>query len=185
MNKPQIFLDMDGVLYDLNDLVRIHVNEDFKTNYPKNHNQSYWFSDYKNIPKPYFELLLEKKGIFYEGSPINKSIEVVNQLYQDGYDIHIITKPQINQYCFQEKTEWIKKWFPWFDIDTHFHTSGNKGLFANENRILIDDDINHLNSWKENGGVAICFGNYGWNKEWKGIKADNWEDIYKIVKNIR
>ena len=45
--------------------------------------------------------------------------------------------------------------------------------------IMIDDHPDMLNS--SNAAVKICFGEYGWNKDWKGLRAKNWKDVDKIL----
>jgi len=182
-NKLMLIFDMDEVIYDLSDLIRKHVNHDFNKSFPSDFNKSYWWGDY-NVPKPYFENLLQQKGIFYNGNPIKDSIEIITKLHEENYDIHICTRPQINQYCFFEKVQFIKKYLPFINIDTNFHTSGNKGLFASENRILIDDDISHLDAFANNNGISIAFGDYGWNQEWKGLRGNNFQEIYKIIHEL-
>ena len=98
-------------------------------------------------------------------------------------DIHILTCPQHNEFCYIEKIKSIQKYLPFINIETNFHTTGNKGLFAKEGRCLVDDNLNYLNSWQENRGVAIAF-NQGWNNEYKGYRAYNWNDVYNLIKNI-
>lgn len=183
MKQFKLFFDMDEVLYDLSEVVRTHVNHDFNKNYPNGFNKNYWWQDY-GIPKSYFEKLLQQKGVFYEGEPIKDSIETINKLHDEGYEIHILTQPQINNTCFYEKAMFIKKYLPWFNLDTNFHCSGNKGLMAYSKytkNILIDDNINHLNNWKDNGGIPICF-SMGWNEDWScDYRANNFDEVYKLI----
>lgn len=182
MSKLTLFIDMDECLYDLSDFVRERVNKDFNKNYPKGFNKNYWWADY-NIPKRYFEYLLNEKEFFLNLKPVEGAIEVLTKLHNEGYDIHILTCPQYNETCFLEKVDSIKSDLPFINIETNFHTSGNKGLFAKKNRILIDDNLIYLNQWRENGGIAIAF-NHPWNSEFSGHRVFNWNDYYRLIKNI-
>lgn len=178
-----LYLDMDEVIYDLSDLIRQKVNKEFNKDFEKGFNKRYWWKDY-GIEKEYFEKLLERQGLFIEGNPVENSIEIINKLHKEGFDIHIITFPQHNLYCFYEKIAFIKKFFPWLEIDSNFHTTGNKGLMAKGDRILIDDNIKYLSSWSLCGGISIAFGNHGWNRGWYGFKSPNWIETYKLIHEL-
>lgn len=183
MKKLKLFVDMDEVLCDLSDAIRKSVNRDFGENFQKGYNKSYWWQDY-GIQQGYFEYLLNKEGLFYNLEPIEGAIEVLTKLHKEGYDIHILTCPQRNRDCFYEKVMWIKKYLPFIDIEKNFHTTGNKGLFAAEDRLLIDDNTEYLNQWCENDGCIIVF-NQSWNKDFEGDRAYNWNEVYDIVKQYK
>ena len=183
MSRLTLICDMDEVIFDLSDTVRERVNKDFNKNYPKGFNKNYWWSDYEGIPQKYFEDLLNEKGLFLNLKPYEGAIEVLTKLNNEGYDIHILTFPQYNATCFIEKVESIRNYLPFINIETNFHTSGDKGLFARENRVIIDDNIKYLQSFKDNGGIAIAF-NQPWNSEFKGHRAFDWNEVYRIIKNI-
>ena len=184
MRELMIVCDMDEVLVNLSEGVRIRVNKDFNTNYPVGFNKSYWWQDYCGIDKSYFEDLLNEEGFFLNLEPVEGAIETLTKLHEEGYDIHILTFPQhSNGDCFISKVKWIQKYLPFINIETNFHTTGNKGLFAKENRILVDDNIRYLEQWSNNGGISIAF-NQGWNNEYKGYRAYNWNDVYNLIENI-
>ena len=48
--------------------------------------------------------------------------------------------------------------------------------------IMIDDHPDMLNS--SNAAVKICFGEYGWNKDWKNNRAKDWTEVYKILEDL-
>ena len=183
MRELVIVCDMDEVLVNLSEGVRIRVNKDFDRDYPVGFNKSYWWQDY-GVPKKYFEDLLNEEGFFLNLEPVEGAIETLTKLHKEGYDIHILTCPQHNEFCYIEKVKWVQKYLTFINIETNFHTTGNKGLFAKEDRCLLDDNLNYLNSWQENCGVAIAF-NHGWNSEYKGYRAYNWKNVYNLIKNIK
>lgn len=181
MRDFKIMVDLDEVTYNLSSYVLQAVNEEFGTNYKEGFNKSYWWQDY-GIPKSYFEDLLNEQGTFLNGKPVPGAIEGLNKLKDLGFEIHIITLPQYDsKFCFGEKIAWIKKYLPWLNVNTNFHTTGNKGLMAKSDRILIDDNQNNTKSWSNEGGVAIAFGDYGWNKDWNGFRASNWNDVVDLI----
>ena len=46
--------------------------------------------------------------------------------------------------------------------------------------ILIDDKVENLMSWTAAGKLAICF-TQPWNKEWIGLRADNFTDVVDFI----
>lgn len=182
MSELELFIDMDEVLCDLSEDIRLRVNKDFNKDYPKGFNKNYWWADY-GIERSYFENLLNEKDLFLNLKPVDGAIETLNKLNEEGYNIHILTCPQINYNCFYEKALWVKRYLPFIDIETNFHTTGNKGLFTKRNKVLIDDNPIYLYQFIENGGISIAF-DQGWNQEFKGYRAHNWSGFYNIIKNI-
>lgn len=181
MSKLELFIDMDEVLCDLSNAIRLRVNEDFDKSYPKGFNKNYWWADY-GIDRRYFENLLNEKDLFLNLKPVDGAIETLNKLHEEGYSIHILTCPQINYYCFYEKVLWVKRYLPFIDIETNFHTTGNKGLFAKRNRVLIDDNPIYLKQWLDSDGIPIAF-NQGWNQDFYGYRTYNWNELYEIIKD--
>lgn len=180
MKNLTLVVDMDEVLCDLSEETRLRVNKDFNKNYPKGFNQNYWWDDYQ-IDRKYFEKILNEEGLFLNLKPVDGSIEVLTKLNEEGFNIHILTCPQYtNGNCFISKVKWIKEYLPFINIETNFHTTGNKGLFAKENRLLLDDNINYLNSYQENGGISVAF-DQGWNKEFEGHRVYNWNQFYNLI----
>lgn len=184
MRKLTLFIDLDEVTVNLSEAVRERVNKDFNKNYPKGFNQNYWWADYydtNGINKRYFENLLNEKEFFLNLEPVEGSIKTLNKLNEEGFDIHILTLPQYsNGNCFISKVKCVQKYLPFINIETNFHTSGNKGLFASKNRLLLDDSVKNLNKWDENNGIAVAF-NHGWNKDFKGHRVHNWNQFYNLV----
>lgn len=183
MRYFKLFFDLDEVIYSLSSYVLKVVNEEFNTDYKEDFNRSYWWADY-GISQNYFEELLERKGTFLNGKPIPYAIETLNKLHDEGFEIHILTKPVHNEHCYYEKALFLQQYLPWLDLDLNFHTSGNKGLFARNNRILVDDNPSNLESFSANKGISIAFGDYGWNERWNGFKALNWTQLYCLIHDL-
>jgi 5'-nucleotidase len=74
--------------------------------------------------------ILSEKDFFLNLQPLPGAIEGVQQLKDAGMDLYIVSTP-FNGYC-DEKTQWVKKWFPWFD---------NKKLIFTHHKELIDMDL--------------------------------------------
>lgn len=180
----EIYLDMDEVLVNLSEYVVSCYNKDFNDNMKWEDNNSYWWKDCKKAKTIYFEQLLLKRGTFYLPNPIDNAIEIVTKLHNEGFDIHILTMPQWNEYCVQEKVLWVQKYLPFIDINKNMHFTGNKGIIARANRILLDDNSTHLESWKKNNGIGIAFRDFGWSKDWTGHRVNNFDEFYKLVHKL-
>lgn len=58
-----------------------------------------------------------------------------------------------------------------------------KLMFNMSNCIIVDDHIKNLESC--NADYRICFGKeYNWNKDWQGMRIDNWLDLEKLLLNL-
>ena len=180
--KLEIYFDMDGVLANLDKKVIDIANKEFKMDYDYTKNNSYWWSD-TGIDKEFFEELLLKEGLFYELDPVDGMIDLVNKLKSEGYDVYILTMPQL-QDCYDCKARWLKKHFSWINIDKHLIATGNKKLLAKPHRILIDDNARFLQPWSQEGGIAIGFGGKSWTLDFKGHQINSADEIYKLIKII-
>lgn len=177
MRDLELFIDMDATVYGLNELITSIYNKEYNDNKT---NTSYWFEDLDKAPREYFEKLLYQKDIFLDGECIGNSKEIINKLHNEGFSIKFITCPQFTGTCFVEKCEWLTKTFEWIDLAKDIICTGNKGLLANPNRVLIDDDIKYIEQFTTNKGIAICY-TQGWNKDYQGLRCDGWNEVYNLI----
>ena len=82
-----------------------------------------------------------------------------------------------------------KAWLKDDIIDNHYDATfiglvdvKDKSSVDMSDGIMIDDHPDMLNS--SNAAVKICFGEYGWNKDWEGLRAKNWKEAYKILEDL-
>lgn len=135
-----IFFDMDGVL------------SDFKKQADKiqaSSNTQFW----KKVSEMGLNFWLDAEEI--EGIK-----ELVYELLARGFEVNVITKLPITDTAnaTEGKIMWINKHFP--NTFTHIILSrGNKGLFANENSLLIDDKLSNCKDWEKYGGQSVLFMN--------------------------
>ena len=139
------------------------------------YNSSYWFSQCKKANFQYFRDVCNREGIFKDLEPIDGMIGLIKELSKNN-KIIFVTNPVSNHHWKKlEKIEWLTKHFPDIEYDLCF--TGDKYLIDCD--IFIDDDIKYLNHPKQKG-IKICFGNYGWNEEWKGIRVETSEELDMI-----
>lgn len=184
----EIICDMDDVLVNLSEFVVNQYNKDFNDNMNWQDNKSYWWGDCKKAPKSYFEQLLLKKGTFINPKPTENAIKTLNKLHEEGFKIIFCTYPQYDSdYCIKEKIQWLQQYFKWFDIDKHLVFTYNKKLLAKSNRILLDDNLDHIFSFINNGGTGCIF-NQGWNevinRRFIGYRIKKFEQLYTVAHNL-
>ena len=178
----EIYLDVDGVLYNINEHAISIANEEFHTNYNYMDNTSWWWDDYTKetgfANREYFEKLLDRKGFFLEGEPIEGAIEGVNKLRDYGFKIKFITSPHwSSDYMMNERTRWLERSFPWFNKSKDLIFTSDKTVCDKENRVLIDDYPHNLN-WKD--GINICF-SQTYNREYQGLRMNGWDELVEYL----
>ncbi len=94
MNRKyyELYFDMDGVLYPLNEVVIDQYNRDFNDNFDWRNNTKFNWQDTKGSAE-YFVNLLYSEGTFIKGEPYLDILNYINALHNEGYDIKIITVP--------------------------------------------------------------------------------------------
>lgn len=179
----ELYFDMDECIVNLSqEVVRIY-NEEHDSNHRWENNDKYWWGDISQN-KIYFENLLKREGLFYNSLPVDGMIDTLNDLNRIGYDIYFITMPDYeNKTCYYEKLKWLQKHLEWFK-PTMLIATESKHLLAKPNRILIDDNAKYLKSFQQEGGISIGIGNHSWTKEFKGLYANNSEELYKLINEI-
>lgn len=180
----EIYVDVDGTLYDLNKLIVETYNKETNSNINSDDTTDWWWSHLKKVNREYFRELLKRKGITKEGKAMKDCWYYLSQLYYEGYKIKIITAPNYeNEYFLSERIEWLESIFSWFNPEEHLILTTDKSVCAKSNRILIDDSIINLKTFSKEGGISICY-TQGWNKEYNGLRCDNWEQVYKLIHTI-
>lgn len=185
MNKPTLYIDFDNVVFDTVDAIKYMYDEDYRlydgyVEVPVEKVKKYEFTELTLLTK---EKLNEYfcSGRFFdlvsciEGAEL--SIAMLNQLLNLPVVFVSIGTPE----NIRGKEQWVKTFNEAFGIDTEF--IGVYGFDKSEidmsGGILIDDELKNLNS--SNADLKICFGNYDWNKEWTGIRAENWSKVRQII----
>jgi 5'(3')-deoxyribonucleotidase len=154
MDKKILYIDMDGVLVDLE-----KEFDKFFTNHP--HLKDRYKDNPDHIP-----------GIFRNAPPLENAIEAVNKLYDsDKYDMYIATAaPWGNPMSSMDKRFWI---------EDHFGSMFHKKMFVTHRKDLL---IGHyLIDDRTKNGAGDFMGehlHFGWNwedKKWN--KFHSWDTI--------
>jgi 5'(3')-deoxyribonucleotidase len=130
---------------------------------------------------------MNEKNFFYnlEIKPFAKqSLQLLNEMY----DLHILSLCIDNEYCKDEKMQWLEKHMP-FIKKQNIHLIKNIGKAEyiknkygrlNQNMILIDDYKKNLLEWKNENGRPIKYGkNLKQNRPYEQI--NNWKKIMQVI----
>ena len=178
-----IFYDMDEVLNFMSKLAIEHYNKDFNDNFDWRNNSSWWWDDAPKANREYFIKLTNKPGFYYTAELQKDGAIFMEKLIKEGFDVRILTYPQWNGTCAQEKEMWTKHNLPFFDMEK-MTMCKDKWLLAGPDRVLLDDNVKNLMEWENHGGIAVAY-DHAFNKEWQGARVKNHEEFYNFIKNLK
>ena len=147
MNKEikRIFLDMDGVLADFNLGVETLTGREFP-NTDQGHN------DYDERKEE-----LTNKRLFRMLPPMPDMYDLIAYVRHTGLPWEILTAAGVvnRELVVWDKQEWIKEFVSPSVVVTCTMTGSQKGMFAIEGSVLVDDRQKNLDAWEKHGGIGI------------------------------
>ena len=69
-------------------------------------------------------------------------------------NVFILTSPVDGPGCIEGKISWIEKYWP---FPGQYIITKHKHLLAGPDRLLIDDSVDNINSFRKGGGIGILF----------------------------
>ena len=183
MSKPLLLIDVDGVVFNINKKAIDIANEENGTDFNYKKNRCWWWGDYTLATKcgnrKYFENMLDRDGFFRDAEPIEDSIEYINRLHEEGYQIMFLSAPHWTSKSFMtDRVEFLKEQFSWFNPSKHLILTSQKGICDGENRVIIDDYPYNLE--KFTAAFKICF-KQSYNELYEGLRL-KWCEIYNTIK---
>lgn len=188
MQKPKIFIDLDGVVFDTISAIVSLYNEDYKTfpNFkrinPKN--VSTWnFTECKCASLASINLYFCTPRFFHRVN-LMKHAETIILLLSYQFDITFVSLGELPN--LQLKTEWVTKHFPFAKfIGVDLNKYGEKSHIDMRNGIFIDDSTRNLKT--SNAKHKILFGKeYPWNQDSDQYKrCVCWTDVYAEIAQIQ
>lgn len=139
MEKPFIYIDLDGVVADFAGAYKMMFNR----------------SAYDDDPFTVQQFVMQIPNFFRILPVLDKGAELVD-LLKDQYEVIFLTTPMEGvESCRRDKLEWVREHFG-AGHDVLF--SDNKAEFVmDEKSILIDDMQKNIDEWTNAGGTAINF----------------------------
>ena len=141
----RIFVDMDGVLADFNTGVETLTGTPFP-NTDQGHN------DYDERKEE-----LTNKRLFRNLPPMPDMYDLVGYVRHTGLPWEILTAAGVvnRELVVWDKNEWIREYVSPSVVVTCTMTGSQKGMFALEGSVLIDDRKKNIQAWEDNGGIGI------------------------------
>lgn len=142
-----------------------------------------FFWDIYNV-NDFFDYIRNSK-FFLTIEPMPQAVEIINKLYEEGYEIIFITRRQDNSKTIRMTKKWLKK--NGFKYQKLITGSVKKYETCTTEKIdfFIDDDEKNVQAVLDEGiDAALIDGPY--NKENKKLnRLMNWNEIYSYLKNKR
>jgi len=180
----RVYIDLDNTVFDTLDTILYLYNEEFKYHegfkeIEHGDVQTYDCKECNLLTKEHLKEYFNRSD-FYELTDIGIIFwNVLALIVKKGWKPVFVTVGSIPNIA--AKAAWFKDSI---NEDDHASFIGvvdvkDKSSVDMSDGIMIDDHPDMLNS--SNAAVKICFGEYGWNKDWEGLRAKNWKEAYKIL----
>lgn len=179
MKKLTILVDMDDTLEDLCETWVEFLNEKHGTTVHKN-DVCDW--DLTNVfpelnEQQIFAPLFDEE-MWKRVKPLPKAEENLRQLIVDGHRVVIVTASHPDTVAMKLNSV-LFKYFPYLSVKDVIVTS-QKQLIRGD--VMIDDAPHNLEGGEYFGILVSASHNKNYNAEASGfVRADNWDEIYKIV----
>lgn len=174
-----ILVDMDDVTCDLSTPWEAWIKENGDPEFSSENISTWYVNQHTKIGKKAYEFLATP-GVFLNLQAKKGAILYIKKLREDGHRIQFCTSPPENHpTAKEEKTEWLKHHFKWFNPETDVIFSNNKT--EEDGDILFDDRV----KWCfEFPGKAVCMAR-PWNKYYEGFRVYTWQEFYDLVQMFR
>lgn len=143
------------------------------------HERFYWTSEEKKAFFNYFR----KNKLYLKAKPKGDALYYLEKLYNEGYEIYFLTRRKKDEkldILSITKNDLISKGFKFTDCYIGLSKKGEacKNL---EIDVFIDDAVIQIEDVNNYGIKTILVDNW-YNKEYKGLRAKNFQEIYNIIR---
>lgn len=203
MSKKTVAVDLDDVVADSTDTLRLLVNKVAKVNLTRKHydiDGRYWGYYEKVWAENQIDHLVSFESLHDDMAKNQDHVELIpgakNALSQlkKTYKLVAVTSRRL---------EWVKATHEWlalklpevFEDVIFVHHNNNDGRTKGDVCIeagasyLVDDNPEHCQSAIDKGVKTILFGDYGWNRSVKAsektMRAKNWQEVLEYFDNER
>jgi len=147
-----IFIDMDGVLTNCHWAALRHHNLNPKE-WPKGKWTGQIIEEMKSYKFEWDALDFEFWAQLQKTSLCDDLIHAAHGLAGSPY-VFLLSRPTKNPGCYAGKAAWVQNNLPEW-IHSNLILTGHKELLANSHSLLIDDDPNNCQKFRDNGGLTI------------------------------
>lgn len=178
--RPVILVDFDGTIASSQKTAYELYQKD-TGDYSKEYTNNHGWNFEGLIPKRYCEQAINyfSEQRFFDALELNREAAITLRDLSEFFEIIIVTRHDPDGVSM--KAQWIKNKLPFIKRVVYLDQEDmNKGHIIGD--IIIDDNVDCLES--SLAPFKICFGNYGYNEDYDGIKANNWTDVGCIIFNF-
>lgn len=143
------------------------------------HERFYWTSEEKKAFFNYFR----KNKLYLKAKPKGDALYYLEKLYNEGYEIYFLTRRKKDEkldILSITKNDLISKGFKFTDCYIGLSKKGEacKSLGID---VFIDDAVIQIEDVNNYWIKTILIDNW-YNKEYKGLRAKNFQEIYNIIR---
>lgn len=143
------------------------------------HERFYWTSEEKKAFFNYFR----KNKLYLKAKPKGDALYYLEKLYNEGYEIYFLTRRKKDEkldILSITKNDLISKGFKFTDCYIGLSKKGEacKSLGID---VFIDDAVIQIEDVNNYGIKTILVDNW-YNKEYKGLRAKNFQETYNIIR---
>lgn len=170
-----IGVDVDCCCNNLCEAVLSVYNERHGTNYTEADIHTYKIEN--NIPCEPDEIknMFLEKDVWKRVCVVPDAVKYIKMLHDEGHKIYFVSATLLDN--VPKKASWLRRNFPFLDIEECFLPVKNKNLVKCD--ILIDDCLDNLHCYDR---INIVY-DKPWNQECFRARAYCWEDVYKLIKS--
>ena len=143
------------------------------------HERFYWTSEEKKAFFNYFR----KNKLYLKAKPKGDALYYLEKLYNEGYEIYFLTRRKKDEkldILSITKNDLISKGFKFTDCYIGLSKKG-EACKSLEIDVFIDDAVIQIEDVNNYGIKTILIDNW-YNKEYKGLRAKNFQEIYNIIR---
>ena len=182
-----INIDIDNTVNDFIQEFIFFINGISDKTYTLEDFTNYSISKSTGISNEILATLFFRNNNFHEQlDPLDNAIETIRELVECGNTVKFVTS--ISYDVIQARIDFIRKYFPFINIDTQLIVTESKSsIFAD---IVIDDCVDHFGNVNDNCKYIIF--NQPWNKDiqldtynkHKFKRAYDWFDVHAILRDL-
>ena len=143
------------------------------------HERFYWTSEEKKAFFNYFR----KNKLYLKAKPKGDALYYLEKLYNEGYEIYFLTRRKKDEkldILSITKNDLISKGFKFTDCYIGLSKKG-EACKSSGIDVFIDDAVIQIEDVNNYGIKTILVDNW-YNKEYKGLRAKNFQEIYNIIR---
>lgn len=187
--KQKLFIDLDDCVFNTIKCYCQCYNDIFK--YNVNFKRADWkqvkewnYTDECPLNIGYENDIFGDRLFFKNAEPFLNAINILDRLNEE-FDLIVVSIGVPENIAY--KAIWVKENLPFIKNAIYLYkgkeNDTGKSIIDMSGGIFIDDHQNNL--FTSNADWKICYTNeyreYKWNKDWKGTKVGNWNEVKKLL----